>query len=154
MRKVMSGLACPKRLLMVTISTPSSMSCEAWVCRSAWNVTSGISILSESRPRLLRSHSARVDRPRLPQIGAHRREASRLRAAFAAPARLCAVPAIPQPERPEALYRGGRPWTSARLEADAMCFGLLQRLANLSNLSIEIDVVPEKRQWRVFVAGP
>jgi hypothetical protein len=29
-----------------------------------------------------------------------------------------------------------------RLEADAMCFGLLQRLANLSNLSIEIDAVP------------
>ena len=45
------GLAWPRRLLMVTISTPASISWLAWVCRKAWNVTSGIPMLAAKLPQ-------------------------------------------------------------------------------------------------------
>jgi len=50
MRNVMSGLACPSRRLMVTMSTPESISCEACVWRSAWNVTSGMPMALAKSP--------------------------------------------------------------------------------------------------------
>jgi hypothetical protein len=50
-RKRELGLAWPRRLLIVTISTPLAMSCETWLWRRLWNVISGIPIRSASSPQ-------------------------------------------------------------------------------------------------------
>jgi hypothetical protein len=50
MRKVMSGLAWPRRLLIVTISTPASINCEAWVCRANQFERKGLHVSGAGSP--------------------------------------------------------------------------------------------------------
>src|SRR6516225_501650 len=126
MRSVVSGLAWPSRLLMVTMSTCASISCEAWVWRNAWKVTAGWPMLSAKCAHAADTALGDSGPPSAPanskassaNAHQHRRQGD------------VAAPGF-----------GLRP-----LAAQPVRFGLFHRLAHLNELAIEIDPVPAQRQ--------